>query len=49
MKKRDTNEDMQGAILVAEVKRLRIDLPSIGVDVLHFQLTDFKEQHAISG
>lgn len=45
--KRHTNEDMQGAILVAEVKRLRIDLPSIGVDVLHFQLTEFREQHEI--
>ena len=47
MQKRHTNEDMQGAILLAEVKRLRIDLPSIGVDVLHFQLTDFREQHGI--
>lgn len=45
--KRETNEDMQGAILLAEVKRLRIDLPSIGVDVLHYQLTEFREQHGI--
>lgn len=45
--KRETNEDLQGAILLAEVKRLRIDLPSIRVDVLHYQLTEFKEQHRI--
>lgn len=45
--KRETNEDLQGAILLAEVKRLRIDLPSIGVDVLHYQLTDFREEHGI--
>jgi hypothetical protein len=48
MPKRHTNEDMQGAIRIAkEVKRLGIDLPSIGVDVLHFELTDFREQHGI--
>lgn len=45
--KRATNEDLQGAILLAEVKRLRIDLPSIGVDVLHFQLSNFREEHGI--
>ena len=34
-------------MLLSEVRRLRIDLPSVGVDVLHYQLTEFRHQHGI--
>lgn len=34
-------------MLLSEIKRLRMDLPSIGVDVLHHQLTEFRQQHKI--
>ena len=45
--KRTEQEDFQGAILLSEVRRLRIDLPSVGVDVLHYQLRAFRHQHRI--
>ena len=45
--KRSEHEDLQGAMLLSEVRRLRIDLPSVGVDVLHHQLTQFRQQHGI--
>lgn len=44
---RQDKEDLQAALLLAEVRRLRVDLPSIGIDVLHHQLTDFRQQHGI--
>lgn len=40
-------EDLQAGLLLAEVRRLRLDLPSIGIDVLHYQLADFRQQHGI--
>ena len=43
--KRDDNASLQAGLLLAQVRRLRLDLPSIGVDVLHYQLTDFRQQH----
>jgi transposase InsO family protein len=45
--KRQDKEALQTALVLAEVKRLRMNLPSIGVDVLHYQLTDFRQQHGI--
>ena len=45
--KRHDKEDLQAALLLAEVRRLRAHLPSIGVDVLHYQLTDFRQQHSL--
>jgi transposase InsO family protein len=45
--KRDEKEDFQALTLLSEVRRLRIDLPSVGVDVLHYQLTEFRQQHGI--
>lgn len=45
--KRHNKVDLQAALLLAEVKRLRANLPSIGVDVLHYQLTGFRQQHGI--
>lgn len=34
-------------MLLSEVLRLRVDLPSIGVEVLHHQLKDFCHHHSI--
>jgi putative transposase len=45
--KRDEKEDFQSLMLLSEVRRLRLDLPSIGVDVLHHQLTEFRYCHGI--
>lgn len=45
--KRQDKDDLQTGLLLAEVRRLRIDLPSIGIDVLLYQLTDFRQQHGI--
>ena len=45
--KREQKEDFQALILLSEVRRLRINLPSVGVDVLHYQLTEFRQQHGI--
>ena len=45
--KRQDKDDLQMGLLLAEVRRLRIDLPSIGIDVLHYKLTDFRQQHGI--
>lgn len=45
--KREDNASLQAGLLLAEVRRLRLDLPSVGVDVLHYQLTDFRQQHGI--
>lgn len=45
--KKDENDDCHAMMLLSEVRRLRLDLPSIGVDVLHHQLTEFRRQHGI--
>ena len=45
--KREDNAGLQAGLLLDEVRRLRLDLPSVGVDVLHYQLTDFRQQHGI--
>ena len=45
--KKDENDDFHAMMLLSEVRRLRFDLPSIGVDVLHYQLTEFRRQHGI--
>ena len=45
--KRQDSDDLQASLLLAEVRRLRIDLPSVGVDVLHHQLANFRQQHGI--
>lgn len=34
-------------MLLAEVRRLRVDLPSVGAEILHHQLTHFRQQHSI--
>lgn len=45
--KRHDKADLQAALVVAEVRQLRANLPSVGVEVLHYQLTDFRRQHGI--
>lgn len=45
--KRADKDHLQDCLLLAEVRRLRLDLPSIGIDVLHYQLADFRQQHGI--
>lgn len=45
--KKDENDAFHDMMLLSEVRRLRLDLPSIGVDVLHHQLTEFRRQHGI--
>ncbi len=45
--KQNEKEDFQAMMLLSEVRRRRMDLPSIGVDVLHYQLTDFKARYDI--
>lgn len=45
--KQNEKEDFQALMLLSEVRRLRIDLPSIGIDVLHYQLTEFKARYDI--
>jgi putative transposase len=34
-------------MVLAEVRRLRLDLPSVGAEILHHQLTGFRQQHGI--
>lgn len=46
-RRRTDKVDLQGAMLLAEVRRLRVDLPSVGAEILHHQLTDFRQQHGI--
>ena len=45
--KRHQKADREQAVLLAEVRRLRLDLPSVGAEILHHQLTDFRQQHGI--
>lgn len=45
--KRTQKADLQSAMLLAEVRRLRVDLPSVGAEILHHQLADFRQQHSI--
>lgn len=45
--KQNQKDDFQALMLLSEVNRLRVDLPSVGVDVLHYQLTEFRHQHGI--
>lgn len=45
--KRSQKVDLTGAMVLAEVRRLRLDLPSVGAEILHHQLTDFRQQHGI--
>ncbi len=45
--KRSQKADLTGAMVLAEVRRLRLDLPSVGAEILHHQLTDFRQQHGI--
>lgn len=45
--KREDSASLQAGLLPDEVRRLRLDLPSVGVDVLHHQHTDFRQQHGI--
>lgn len=45
--KRDQKADLQSALVLDEVRRLRVDLPSVGVEILHHQLTHFLQQHSI--
>lgn len=40
-------EEFHNLMLLSEVRRLRLDLPSVGVDVLHYQLTEFRLCHGI--
>ena len=34
-------------MVLAEVRRLRLNLPSVGAEILHHQLTNFRQQHGI--
>lgn len=45
--KREEEDTFQSLMLLSEVRRLRLALPSVGVDVLHDQLTEFRLQHGI--
>lgn len=45
--KQTEKDDFQAVMLLSQVRRLRVDLPSVGIDVLHYQLTDFRVQHGI--
>ncbi|MBC3789229.1 transposase InsO family protein [Spirosoma sp. LMG 31448] len=45
--KRHQKADLKSAIVLAEVRRLRLDLPSVGAEILHHQLADFRERHGI--
>lgn len=45
--KRKKKVDQQSAMLLAEVRQVRVDLPSVGAEILHHQLTDFRTQHGI--
>ncbi|MFD2937503.1 IS3 family transposase [Spirosoma flavum] len=45
--KRSQKADLKSAMVLAEVRRLRLDLPSVGAEILHHQLTDFRQQHGI--
>lgn len=45
--KRQYKVDQQSVVLLAEVRQLRADLPSVGAEILHHQLTDFRAQHGI--
>jgi putative transposase len=45
--KRHDKGDLQGATLLAEVRRLRVDLPSVGAEILHHQLAAFRQRHGI--
>lgn len=47
MQKQKEKEDFQDLMLLSEVQRLRIELPSVGVDVLHHQLAEFRHCHGI--
>lgn len=40
-------EEFHNLMLLSEVRRLRLDLPCVGVDVLHYQLTEFRQSHGI--
>ena len=45
--KRSQKADLKSAMVLAEVRRLRLDLPSVGAEILHHQLTNFRQQHGI--
>ena len=45
--KRHQKADLQSALVLAEVRRLRVDLPSVGAEILHYQLATFRQQHGI--
>lgn len=46
-RKRNDKVDFQGAMLLSKVRRLRVDLPSVGAEILHHQLSAFRQRHAI--
>lgn len=45
--KETQKEEFHNLMLLSEIRRLRLDLPSIGVDVLHYQLAEFRLCHGI--
>lgn len=45
--KRKQKVDSQSTTVLAEVRRLRVDLPSVGAEIMHHQLTNFRLQHGI--
>ncbi|WP_020595591.1 IS3 family transposase [Spirosoma panaciterrae] len=45
--KQNDKSTLQEAMLLAEVRRLRVDLPSVGVEILHHQLAGFRAQQDI--
>ncbi len=45
--KQTQKEEFHNLMLLSEIRRLRLDLPCIGVDVLHYQLTEFRFCHGI--
>ena len=45
--KRRQKAELQSTLVLDEVRRLRVDLPSVGAEILHHQLADFRQQHGI--
>lgn len=45
--KRTDKSGAESALILSEVQRIRVELPSVGVEVLHHQLRAFRLQHGI--
>lgn len=45
--KRKNKVDQQSAMVLSEVRQVRANVPSVGAEILHHQLADFRTQHGI--